>query len=166
MYETKLIVTLEENETINDALDLAKEKTDDETMVNLIITDQNMFFQVYSDDTDVGEDYKTLTKTYSNTIELNKEEMLNLKGFSDTITIDSEDGTGEVVYPFTETYPDYEVLTTVEDSLRAEVRVDKKDDKFIIRLFDSEGFVEYDQVLNCSETPVDVHYVVVLKKDN
>ena len=165
MYETKLIITLENNETIIDTLDLAKEKTNEKTITNLIITNKNIFFQVYSDEAEVGESYKIIGRTFKNVIELNKEENSNLKGFSGTITIDSENGVGEVPFNF-ENFSDFEVITIAEDSLRAEARIDKKDDKFIVRLFDSEGFVEFGQTLNCKKQSVDVHYIVVMKKDN
>jgi len=166
MYEKKIILTLEEDETINDAIEYAKDETNWNTTVFLIITNRNLFLQVYDDNASETEDYTVNGITYKNVIELNKLEDFDLKGFSGTATIDNGTGTIEITNPNTDRFTDYEVLTTVEDSLRAEVRVDKYEDKFIIRLFDSEGFVEYNQTLDCSETPVDVHYVVVYKKDN
>ena len=82
-----------------------------------------------------------------------------LVGESGEVTVDSEDGILHIQKPFIK---NAKIFANVEDSLKAEVRIEKQtDDGFDIVLYDSTAFVEDRIRLNCKENPVRVNYLII-----
>lgn len=82
-----------------------------------------------------------------------------LKGFSNEVVIDSDDGTA--IVPL-DSLGAYNVFLTVKDRLQATARVeDETDNSFTIVLYDGNAFAEDKIKLDCTDIPVTVNYSVI-----
>jgi len=60
---------------------------------------------------------------------------------------------------------EYNVFLSAKDSLVAEIRVENEDENgFDIVAYNSEGFVEMEEKLDCSTNPLKVEFVVVYEE--
>ena len=165
LYEKKIIeydkVNLEEKlKEIKDELN--KDKV---YKANLYFSGNDRHFMMYSDDYADENKLPSLKigeTEFKGLIDLNPLMPYTLKGYTDEVVIDTSNGTKhiDIKYPFLG--KEYNVFITAKDSLIAEIRIENEDEKaFDIIAFNSEGFVEMEEKLDCSQTPLTVEYVVI-----
>jgi len=164
IYEIKIILNLEATETISDAITYAKSKITKDKYVDLTILNKGKHFKIYNETAFANYTYVDGSTTHTGVLDLDTLYVHNIKGKADTVSINSANGRAEVPINFVDGMNSYEVIATVEDSLKAEVRVDKGTTSFGLILFDSQGFVELNQPLNCTAEAIDVHYLIIFKK--
>ena len=164
-YELKIIEYDKVN--IEETLKEIKEKINGEENIkaNVYLAGNDRHFMMYPDkyaDDNKLPSLKIGETEFKGLIDLNPLMPFTLKGYTDEIVIDTINGTKhiDIKYPFLG--KEYNVFVTAKDSLIAELRVENEDEKgFDIIAFNSEGFVEMNEKLDCSQTPLRVEYVVI-----
>ena len=167
MYELKIIIS--EKTDIESQLKEIKNTINKENdlKANIYFSSLNKHYELYPDiysEDNKLQSLKVGETTFKGLYDLSLYEEFTLKGYTEEVILNSKDGTIKIPVKDTFLGKNYTVFINVKDSLVAEIRVENKQaDSFEIVAYNSEGFVEFDQKMDCSQNNITIEYVIVFE---